>query len=554
MRNVVGNSFHNGQAPVGRLSYFFILRKEDRMKPLSTMLAVVCLLTMVSAAVFAQAVGDYRSTGNGNWNTATTWERWNGSAWAVTGTPPNGSEHITIQVGDTVTVDVAVTISDTLKNQGAIEDSTNLTIADGGVFQHDQDAGTLPLATWESGSTLLITGTVGVAPDDRNQNFHHIEFNTPGMLANLHMALDSVTIGGDIRVVNTGAARWYITSALAGDTNTVWIMGDIIMENGQFSSNGTSNGCHIQVYHYGNILVTGGNFSVSRGSQGSGSGSTRWYLYGDSFSMSNATTQNSNLANAWFIFAKQGVQTLTLGEGNTLSSFPIVVDSGTTLDMGVSKLRGSGRFELNAGSGLATGEQGGLDSAVVVTSGEISVAYFDTLAQYIFNGTAGNQVTGTTLPTSVHTVVAENPDTVILSQETTIFGPLILRAGIFDNTIEFDLGGTGWILFQGGELRFGVPVAVERAETVPVEFFVDQNYPNPFNPSTTIIYGLPEQGFVTAKVYNLLGQEVATLFEGVQVAGIHELVFDASRLTSGIYLYRIQANGVHTVRQMVLLK
>ena len=521
------------------------------MKPLSTMMAVVCLLAALSLTAFSQNVGDYRTKANGDWNSVATWERWNGSVWAVAGTAPTGTEDITVVAGDTVAVNVAVTITDTLRNQGEVEDTLgNLTIGAGGVFQHDQDGGSVPLATWQTGSTFLLTSVTGVAPENRNQNYHHIEFNTPGLVSNLNMALDSVTISGDISVVNTGSARWYLTSALAGDTNTVWIMGDIIMQAGQFSSNGTGNACHLRIYHYGNITVTGGNFSVSRGSQGSGSGTTRWYLYGDSFSMSNTVTQNSNLANAWFIFAKQGVQTLTLGSGNTLSSFPIVVDSGTTLDLGLSKIRGTGRFEINTWAGVATAEPGGLDSSVVVTGN----LHLDTLAQYVFNGTTGNQVTGTTLPASVYRVVAENPDPVILSQATTIFGPLILRAGIFDNTIAFDLGGTGWILFQGGNLRYGVPVSVKEESSLPNEYFVNQNYPNPFNPSTTIRYGLPENAFVSAMVYDLLGREVAILFEGMQVAGVHDLVFDASRMTSGVYLYKVQSGDMSIMRQMLLVK
>jgi len=342
-----------------------------------------------------------------------------------------------------------------------------------------------------------------------------------------------------------------LTSALAGDTNTVWIMGDIIMEAGQFSSNGTGNACHLQIHHYGNTIVTGGNVAVSRGSQGSGTGSTRWYLYGDSFSMSDATTQNSNALNAWFIFAKDGEQELNLGSGNTLTAFPIVVDSGTTLKMGLSKLRGSGRFEVLGGAAMATGEPGGIDSAVVVTGN----LHLDSAAAYIFNGTTGNQVTGLMLPDTVRMVVNENPDTLTLSQATYIFGPLVLRDGIFDNTIPFDLGTTGWIVFEGGDLLIGVVTSAEEGQSsVPGTFYVDQNYPNPFNPTTTINYGLPTAGFVSAKLYNLVGQEVATLFEGQQSAGVHQLNVDGTRLPSGVYLYKIESAGTRIVKTMVLLK
>ena len=92
------------------------------------------------------------------------------------------------------------------------------------------------------------------------------------------------------------------------------------------------------------------------------------------------------------------------------------------------------------------------------------------------------------------------------------------------------------------------------ADPIPHSFFVEQNYPNPFNPSTSIVYGLPNGGYVSAKVYNLLGQEVANLFDGYQNAGIHTLVFNASNLSSGVYLYRIHAGSRFETKRMILMK
>lgn len=94
----------------------------------------------------------------------------------------------------------------------------------------------------------------------------------------------------------------------------------------------------------------------------------------------------------------------------------------------------------------------------------------------------------------------------------------------------------------------------DNQEALPLTYKLDQNYPNPFNPTTTIQYSLKEAGLVTLRVYNILGQEVATLINGVQNAGFHKVNFDASQLATGIYVYRISANDFVASKKMLLLK
>ena len=89
----------------------------------------------------------------------------------------------------------------------------------------------------------------------------------------------------------------------------------------------------------------------------------------------------------------------------------------------------------------------------------------------------------------------------------------------------------------------------------PVDFSLSQNYPNPFNPETTIKYSLKFDGFVSLKVYNINGEEVATLFEGDKEVGEnHEINFNASNLSSGIYFYSLESQGFSLTRKMVLMK
>ncbi len=97
-------------------------------------------------------------------------------------------------------------------------------------------------------------------------------------------------------------------------------------------------------------------------------------------------------------------------------------------------------------------------------------------------------------------------------------------------------------------------VTISHTEIVPGSFSLEQNYPNPFNPTTNIQYGIPVSGLVTLKVYNVLGQEVASLINQVQNPGIYTVNFDASRFASGMYLYRITAGNFTQVKRMMLIK
>jgi len=96
--------------------------------------------------------------------------------------------------------------------------------------------------------------------------------------------------------------------------------------------------------------------------------------------------------------------------------------------------------------------------------------------------------------------------------------------------------------------------AQEITGSQPVSFELAQNYPNPFNPSTTIRYSVASSGPVSLKVYNLLGQEIATLAQGYQQAGIYQVEFSGKGLASGIYFYRLHSPSSDLTRKMILLQ
>jgi len=95
---------------------------------------------------------------------------------------------------------------------------------------------------------------------------------------------------------------------------------------------------------------------------------------------------------------------------------------------------------------------------------------------------------------------------------------------------------------------------VTSLEAAPEGFRLEQNYPNPFNPATTIAYALPQPERVSLRIYNLQGQEVASLIECQQAAGEHRVVWRPQGLAAGIYIARLQAGGVYATRRLVLAK
>jgi hypothetical protein len=103
------------------------------------------------------------------------------------------------------------------------------------------------------------------------------------------------------------------------------------------------------------------------------------------------------------------------------------------------------------------------------------------------------------------------------------------------------------------EVREG-STAVSGITKIPLKWELEQSYPNPFNPSTTIEFALPKSAFVTLKVYNLLGEEVAMLVAEKLPAGKHQRVWEAKGLASGVYLYRLEAGEFVQTRKLILLR
>ena len=666
-------------------------------------------------------------TGGGAWNTVSTWQG---------GFVPILSDTVTLLATDTVTVggsmscrtinvlaggrlvllandsltvtspDSLSIITGTISNAGMIVVSGKLQFGNGAKYQHARNGGTIPTSKWGTGSTCEITGLTGNAPTNGNQNFYNVRWNCPGQTANLNMGWNGIVIGGNVEIDSTGNSRWQLCAPSSGTDSahlvaaTVTINGNIIQTGGQFSSNGTSNAfTSITINTLGNITVTGGNFSVSRGSQGN-SGTTMWNVYGN-FSLSNATSQNSNATGARFVFAKSGVQSLVLGVGNTLSALPIEVKGGTTLNIDTGVVSGSGIFMLDSAATLMTARPNGLNGNLA-TTGTVTLNRY---ANFVYDGVVA-QTTGAMLPATINRLTINNAAGVTLSDTVAVADTLYLSAGkltlagnlltvkgvvgssstkyvvtdavgslkfgsvgsaevqfpvgtassyaplwitnagtadafsvgvvadagaaplggrvkakwniaegtaggsnctlkfgwmgtledaVFaadraGNTGIFRLGtdttakGTGayttqftsepYTAARGGITSFGsfavgkfsLITSVDNTDLVPTVFSLSQNYPNPFNPSTTIMYGLPQQSRVAVKIYSILGQEVRTLVDEVQNASFHRALWNGRdnygmQVSTGVYFFRIFAQPLDgktqpftQVKKMLLMK
>lgn len=132
----------------------------------------------------------------------------------------------------------------------------------------------------------------------------------------------------------------------------------------------------------------------------------------------------------------------------------------------------------------------------------------------------------------------------------------IVQDIIPSNPVDLTLLGIPGFYIPGLETKLTdeIVVSVDSEELNPIAFVLEQNYPNPFNPNTRIKYAIGSRQFVTLKVYDVLGAEVATLINDEKPVGHHEIKFNASSLPSGIYFYTLRAGNFIETKKMLLLK
>ncbi|MCX6292482.1 MAG: T9SS type A sorting domain-containing protein [Bacteroidetes bacterium] len=385
--------------------------------------------------VLAVATGDYRSAATGNWSSTTTWQRYNGTSWvAAISTPTSADGVITIQTGNTVTITASVTVDQVVINSGGtviLNSAKTLTIANGagtdfdvtgifknagtvtqnlsstmafqngGKYQHNftTTSGTVPVATWNTGSTCEIIGytSYNSTLNGLTQNFYNFTWNCPGQISGTGVSLGGslTTVLGDLNIVSTGAGD--VELAWSANANLT-VSGNFIQSGGTFTLNGFSGATVLNLA--GNVTLTGGTFQ-----KGGGSGAVNF----------NGTS----------------VQAFSNSGATFSGAINFAILSGANVNFGTNIINGStGTFDLNSGGAITTANANGITSSGA--SGSIQVTgtrTYSTGADFTFNG-ATAQVTGNGIPATVHNLTISNSSNVTLTSTVAVSNILNLTTGI----------------------------------------------------------------------------------------------------------------------------
>lgn len=395
---------------------------------------------------FATASTDYfQSKTTGIWSDNTTWQSsGTGNApWMdATSAPTSSAAGVTIISGHTVTVNATSTIpattvatGATLKATAQITLGTTLTV--NGTYEHAMNGGNIPISVWNNESLLLIDGITGSIPTGIDQDFYNFTWNCTSQSADIGgIWSDARHIKGNVTITGTGTKYLRLMSMTAGVTKTLTIDGNLVLNGGLLTSNGSSAAG-------ASVINIGGNLSVGTGStllfnNGSGASPCTINLTGN-FLINGGTLSSKSASDNVTINFIGGVQTYTnTGTFNTsLSATTINVNGGSTLDIASQTIGGLLIFNLKSNAKLKTSHVNGV-SGNFTTSGTKT---FNPNSSFEFYGTETNAVTGANMPQSVKDVTITNSNGVSLSNDLTITGSLVTNSTVKLNSKILTING-----------------------------------------------------------------------------------------------------------------
>ncbi|MEJ5350577.1 MAG: endo-1,4-beta-xylanase [Melioribacteraceae bacterium] len=451
----------------------------------------------------------FRSVNNGNWEDLNTWEEYDGTTWIkpATKSPDASGDLIIIRNGHTVTLNskdtvdqmsiaqggkliiakgaelkikdgsgVDLSVGGIIENYGTIKQDSTATISfqDGSKYYHKQDGGEIPISLWASGSTIEFDSIKTISPKNANQNFYHFVWNCPDQSLPIFLKWDGNTIGGNVNILNTGTSKLLLCDPLFYSKIKVTIMGDINLSGGELAAQiPIMNTSNVTIELNGNLNITGGKFFINSDVievivtnsfdnqgmpvQATDYFGTIWKINQGNVSIKNAIVGNYYRGKIEFV-RQNGIQSLTLENVQfDKGGLPVEVDSSVTLNIGTSELKGEGSFILNKGAVLQTAHSSGLDGSINISGEKI----LSSEAGYVFNGTNA-QVTGTSIPDSVSSLIIDNNLGLTLSKTIKVNNLLEIKKG------QLLLGGNKLIYGKEATLKYSGSVAqITRDEEFP---------------------------------------------------------------------------------------
>jgi hypothetical protein len=476
----------------------------------------ICV-SLIATQMKAQLAGDFRSAASGNWSTAATWEKFDGTSWAAAPAAPALADvAINIMTGHTVAMDATMSIDSVLVltggivniNTGIIITNPNTGLAgfkvsgtlnvngkilnqgggsvniggsvnfnNGSEYEHAANGGAIIMSTWNIGSLCNITTVTSNRPSNSNQNFHNFTWNCPGQTANLDMGWSNNIITGKVKLISSSTFQFRLTNQGANAGSDITLnLNDIEVNSGTLTISGSSTARNYTVNVNGDINIFGnGVFSLG----GSNLVATNLYLKGNlNITSTSASAYTGGQANRKTYFSKTGTQIYNAPNSATVAAISTThnfeVSAGSILDLGSGVItNGAGNFVVNPFGGLATSGINGLNTNFTTSNVGFTLS-LNTQGNYTFNGTT-NQFTGTkfSIPQcnnlTINNTGAALSDTVKLSLPLTVDGVLTLTDGLLlpstTNTLTVSPNGT--IAGGGSGSYIAKRVSVNTSSTNP---------------------------------------------------------------------------------------
>jgi hypothetical protein len=399
--------------------------------------------------------------------------------------------------------------------------------------------------TWEqnAGRFTATSGTIGVGSTSATScGLNIIGSGSFSIFNNLNIFGSLLVNTTDSLIVGSGGSKIDLTNIIGA--SATFTKGTVVIY-GKLSTAAvtatTFNGANIFIDPKGFAAITGGTDYSFRSTTGTGGTNPLTFTSGTITIMNPNSTAGANpeLAMSSSVAPNfSGTSTFVLGQGaNTVASaagFRINLNAAAALN----------NLTINTGTvGVALLANVTVKGKLTITScGPLSGTGFTwTAPNYVFNGNVA-QVTGSIMPATVKNVTINNPAGVTSSQALTITDTLFLVSGTLSGPYT-----------AGTTVKVSTDVQ-DQSTGMPQRFSLMQNYPNPFNPSTSINYQLPANSFVSLKVLDMLGREVATLVNEVKNAGTYSTTWNAAGFGSGIYFCTMQAGSFSDTRKLILVK